>query len=106
MIGGAVREGMRMGMCVAMVATCWLCLAIVTPRKPRWGNEVEELVYTRLLGRQHLLFGVIAALTVALALVLVVTLPQRMTSVIAPPPIAPPQVIASNFAPSPLLRAY
>lgn len=30
--------------------TCWLCAFIAIPRRPRIGNEVEELVYARLLG--------------------------------------------------------
>src|SRR5436305_781925 len=35
--------------------TCWLCTLIATPRRPRLGDEVAELVYSRLLGRQQLL---------------------------------------------------
>jgi hypothetical protein len=40
----------------AIAVTCWLCAFIATPRKPRLGNEVEELVYSRLLGGQQRLF--------------------------------------------------
>lgn len=29
--------------------TCWLCTLIALPRKPLPNNEVQELVYTRLL---------------------------------------------------------
>ncbi|MCA1669232.1 MAG: hypothetical protein LC793_17935 [Thermomicrobia bacterium] len=95
-----------MGMYVAMVVTCWLCLAIVTPRKPQWGNEVEELVYTRLLGRQHLLFGITAVMTAALVLALVVTLPKRMTPGMSAPPSTPTQQIVSDPGTPPLLSAY
>jgi hypothetical protein len=38
---------------VAIPLTCWVCAFIATPRKPRVGNEVAELVYARLLSRQH-----------------------------------------------------
>ncbi len=38
---------------VALPLTCWLAALIATPRRPRPGNEVEELVYARLLGRQE-----------------------------------------------------
>lgn len=38
---------------VAVVVTCWLCTLLARPRQPLPGHEVQELVYTRLLGRQH-----------------------------------------------------
>jgi hypothetical protein len=38
---------------VALPLTCWLAALIAMPRKPRLGNEIEELVYARLLGRQE-----------------------------------------------------
>jgi hypothetical protein len=63
---------------IAIVLSCWCCVLIATPRRPRLGNEVEELVYTRLLGRQHLLVGFAALVTAATVFVLVVTLPQRV----------------------------
>ncbi len=31
--------------------TCWACALLAAPRRPAFGNEVEELVYSRLLGR-------------------------------------------------------
>jgi hypothetical protein len=40
-------------MCMAIALTCWICTFIALPRKPLPGNEVEELVYARLLGRQQ-----------------------------------------------------
>jgi hypothetical protein len=39
----------------AISLTCWLCTLLAAPRKPRRGNEIEELVYSRLLGRQQML---------------------------------------------------
>lgn len=60
--------------------TCWLCTLIATPRRPRFGDEVAELVYSRLLGRQQLLRLVAIIMTGALFLVLVLTLPSHATS--------------------------
>lgn len=37
---------------IALPVTCWVCTLLATPRRPHLGNEVEELVYARLLGRQ------------------------------------------------------
>jgi hypothetical protein len=37
----------------AIPLTCWLAALLAAPRTPRIGNEVEELVYARLLGRQE-----------------------------------------------------
>jgi len=37
---------------IAIPLTCWLCAFVAIPRKPLPGNEVQELVYARLLGRQ------------------------------------------------------
>lgn len=62
----------------AIPATCWLAVFIATPRKPRLGNEIEELVYARLLGRQHLLRLFALIVTGAMFLALVVTLPSRV----------------------------
>lgn len=51
---------------VAIPLTCWLAALIAAPRTPRIGNEVEELVYARLLGRQeHLRLLAIVATGVA-----------------------------------------
>src|SRR5690242_12795065 len=44
--------------------TCWLCALVAIPRRPLPGNEVQELVYARLLGRQQRL--VLLALVVSL----------------------------------------
>lgn len=57
---------------VAIPLTCWLAALIATPRRPRPGNEIEELVYARLLGRQeHLrLLAIVATAVAFFALVL------------------------------------
>jgi len=56
--------------------TCWLCVLIVTPRKPRCGDEVQELVYTRLLGRHHLLVFFAAAITAGTLLTGILAIPM------------------------------
>lgn len=55
----------------AVALTCWLCSLIALPRKPLPNNEVQELVYTRLLGRQHLLMLLALAATAGALLALV-----------------------------------
>jgi hypothetical protein len=59
---------------VAIPLTCWLCALVASPRRPRFGNEVEELVYSRLLGRQQLVTLLAIAATAIAAFVLVITL--------------------------------
>jgi hypothetical protein len=66
-----------------IIPVCWGYALLATPRKPRLDNEVEELVYTRLLGRQQLLVGVAAIVTAATVLGLVVTLPRRIDPTLA-----------------------
>jgi hypothetical protein len=39
----------------AVALTCWFCALLALPRKPRLNDEVQELVYARLLGRQQVL---------------------------------------------------
>jgi hypothetical protein len=39
----------------AVALTCWLCAVLAMPRKPRLNDEIQELVYARLLGRQQTL---------------------------------------------------
>jgi hypothetical protein len=39
----------------AIPLTCWLCVWFVKPGRSIAGSEIQELVYARLLGRQHLL---------------------------------------------------
>ena len=50
----------------AIPLTCWLCALIAAPRRPRVGNEVAELVYIRLLGRQQRLVLLAAVATAVL----------------------------------------
>jgi hypothetical protein len=58
--------------------TCWLCVLVASPRRPRLGNEVEELVYTRLLGRQQLLTLLAIVMTAMAGLIIVLTLPSQI----------------------------
>jgi hypothetical protein len=58
---------------IAVPLTCWLCALLAIPRRPLPGNETQELVYGRLLGRQqHLtllafLLTIVAAFAIALS---------------------------------------
>jgi hypothetical protein len=61
---------------VAIPVTCWLCVLLAVPRRPGLGNEVEELVYTRLLGRQQRLVLVATLATVVTLLAAVLALPR------------------------------
>jgi hypothetical protein len=63
---------------IATVLICWCCVLLATPRKPRVGNEVEELVYARLLGRQQRLVLLACVVTIATFLVLVLALPRSI----------------------------
>lgn len=64
----------------AIPLTCWLCTLLATPRKPLYGNEVAELVYTRLLGRQQVLRLLAIVATAAVVLMMILTLPSRADS--------------------------
>jgi hypothetical protein len=70
-------RSMAMWSLLAIPATCWLCVLVALPRKPRLGNGVEELVYARLLGRQHLLILLALLVTALLPLTLLLLLPSR-----------------------------
>jgi len=61
----------------AIPLTCWLCALIAIPRCPRVGNEVEELVYARLLGRQQWLVLLASVLTGAALLAIILALPSH-----------------------------
>jgi hypothetical protein len=63
---------------IAIATTCWLCALVATPHRPRLGNEVAELVYARLLGRQQRLILLALALTGATLVGSIATLPQRI----------------------------
>lgn len=56
----------------ASVASLWLAAFVAMPRRPLPNNEVQELVYTRLLGRQHraLLLAIVVTMLGAFVLVL------------------------------------
>lgn len=63
---------------VAIPLTCWICALLAIPRRARFGNEIEELVYSRLLGRQHRI-ALLALLATAVAFVaFVIAIPPAM----------------------------
>lgn len=43
--------------------TCWLCALVAIPRKPLPGDEMQELVYRRLVGRHQLLVALAVLVT-------------------------------------------
>jgi len=61
----------------AIPLTCWLAALIAAPRRPRLGNEIEELVYSRLLGRQELLRLLAIIVTAVAFFALILTLPAH-----------------------------
>lgn len=62
----------------AIALTCWVCTAIARPRRPRYGNEVEELVYSQLLGRQHRVALLALVVTLVAFVAVVVAIPHRI----------------------------
>jgi hypothetical protein len=77
--------------------TCWLCAFLAVPRKPRVGNEVEELVYARLLGREQRLLLLACAVTVVTLFVLVLSLPRSIDPTLDAER-HPPQVVCRHDA--------
>src|ERR1700730_10940044 len=73
-----VRGVRAMWTLIAVPLTCWLCVLLAFPRKPRVGNEVEGLVYARLLGRQQRLLLLALLVTALTFLIGVATLPRRV----------------------------
>jgi hypothetical protein len=71
---------------IAIPFTCWLCALVAHPRKPRLGNEVQELVYIRLVGRQQRLLLLAAILIALIMLTLLLDAPRRVQPV---PPLPP-----------------
>jgi hypothetical protein len=67
--------------------TCWLCTLVAIPRKPPVSDEVAELVYRRLLGRQQRLALLAFIATGALFLTVVLSLPQRVDATLDSPPL-------------------
>jgi hypothetical protein len=64
-------------MYAAIPLTCWLCVLVAMPRKPLPDNEVQELVYSRLLGRQQRLALLAFIVTAVAFMTFVVGLSQR-----------------------------
>lgn len=62
---------------IAVALTCWLCTLVASPQKPLPGNEVQELVYARLLGRRERVMLLAIAMTIIAFASIVMTLPQR-----------------------------
>ncbi len=62
----------------AVPITCWLCALVAMPRRPLPGNEVQEFVYARILGRQRQLALFALIVTLGAFLVLVLSLPPRI----------------------------
>lgn len=66
-----------------VTVTFWVCTLIATPRRPLAGNEVAELVYARLLGRQQHLVLLALIATAAAFLLAVLALPARVDADLA-----------------------
>jgi hypothetical protein len=63
--------------CIAVALTCWLCALAASPQKPLPDNEIQELVYARLLGRRERVMLLAVAMTIVAFASIVATLPQR-----------------------------
>lgn len=61
-------EGVEMLVFAAIPLTCWLCALLAIPHPPQPGDEVQQLVYRRLVGRHQLLIACAVIVTLALAL--------------------------------------
>jgi hypothetical protein len=61
-------------MLAAIPITCWLCALIAKPRRPSPGNEVQEFVYSRLLGRHQQLSLLVLIVTAGAFLIFVLSL--------------------------------
>jgi hypothetical protein len=61
----------------AIPLTCWLCLLLISPRRPLPGNDVAEQVYANLLGRRHRVALLALVLTAVVFAAMVIALPQR-----------------------------
>jgi hypothetical protein len=48
---------------IAVPLSCWPCLLLVIPRRPRHGDEVAQLIYRRLIARHHLLILIASGIT-------------------------------------------
>jgi hypothetical protein len=54
----------------AIALTWWLCALLAIPRRPRAGQEMQELVYRRLVARQQWMMACAVLATAVAALVL------------------------------------
>lgn len=61
----------------ASAASLWAAALVAAPRKPLPNNEVEELVYSRLLGRQHRVALLALMITAVGWFMLIAQLPSR-----------------------------
>lgn len=73
------RYGKVRGMIPLVTAALafWAAALIARPRRPLPGNEVQELVYVRLLGRQQILTTIALGVTLLALLVGILALPQQ-----------------------------
>jgi hypothetical protein len=78
--GDATSGGFAMWSLIGIPLTCWLCVLVAFPRKPLPGNEVEELVYARLLGRQQRLVLLAFLISAVAVITFVIHLPGRVLS--------------------------
>jgi hypothetical protein len=70
----------------ASVLSLWVAAFIAMPHKPLPNNEVEELVYTRLLGRHHRVFILAMVGTVLGLLVLLLSMASNAPTSAHPTP--------------------
>ena len=63
---------------ITIPLTCWTCAFVARPREPLPGQEIQELVYTRLLGRQQRLPVLAVIATATLLLTFLVGMPERV----------------------------
>lgn len=63
---------------VAVPITCWICALIVRPRRPLPGNEVQELVHSRLCGKQQRLILLALMATITVLLLFLITASARV----------------------------
>ena len=48
---------------IAVPLTCWLCLLLAIPHRPRHDDEVAQLIYRRLVARHQLLILIASSIT-------------------------------------------
>jgi len=63
---------------IAIPLSCWVCALVAIPRRPQRGNEVEEFVYARLLGRSQRVALLALVVTAVAFLTFVVGLPSAV----------------------------